>query len=428
MFLRAAFVTFACLSWGFVAHAEEPTETLEIKSGQKIALVGNCLAERMNLFGHFETRLQLRFAEQKPVFRNFGWPADAVEQQARPGNYTKIDDPFLVYSPDLLICFFGFNESFAGSGEEESRQFYKNYEQYLARTARTLTEAGGKEPRFALVSPIAFEDGNDAFGPKSDEINDNLRTYTELIRELATEKGLPFVDLFTPTLELFNEDKGHQYTINGCHLNESGDNFVAWYLDLGLFGGQKNPDADKLFDMPLANRIRRVVNDKSWLHLQDYRMLNGWYVYGGRRTWDTETFPTEFRKIRSMVDVRDQFINDLASGKEVSGQPDDSKTGEVFIPETMFGSRDDDFRRDREPKTLQYPTPEEAIDQMTVPEGFQVELFASEREFPELANPTQIAFDSKGRLWVSCMINYPHTAGSIIHSGSPTPAVPAIDC
>jgi hypothetical protein len=160
-------------------------------------------------------------------------------------------------------------------------------------------------------------------------------------------------------------------------------------------------------NVDLFQRVRKTVNDKAWLHLQDYRMLNGWYVYGGRRTWDTETFPTEFRKIRSMVAVRDQYINDLIAGKPVPDNPDDAATGDVFTPETMFGTRDEDFREFREPKTLEYPTPEESISQMDVPEGFEVQLFASEREFPELANPTQIAFDNKGRLWVSCMINYP---------------------
>jgi putative heme-binding domain-containing protein len=44
---------------------------------------------------------------------------------------------------------------------------------------------------------------------------------------------------------------------------------------------------------------------------------------------------------------------------------------------------------------------------MKVPEGFEVKLFASEREFPALANPDQLNFDSKGRLWVACMVNYP---------------------
>ena len=36
-----------------------------------------------------------------------------------------------------------------------------------------------------------------------------------------------------------------------------------------------------------------------------------------------------------------------------------------------------------------------------------MELFASEKEFPELVNPVQIAFDPKGRLWVAAWQSYP---------------------
>ncbi|MDP4849955.1 MAG: hypothetical protein NWQ95_06370 [Verrucomicrobiales bacterium] len=39
---------------------------------------------------------------------------------------------------------------------------------------------------------------------------------------------------------------------------------------------------------------------------------------------------------------------------------------------------------------------------------FEVNLFASEEEFPEIANPIQMRFDSRGRLWVSCSTTYPH--------------------
>ena len=43
-------------------------------------------------------------------------------------------------------------------------------------------------------------------------------------------------------------------------------------------------------------------------------MLNGWYVYGGRRTLDTETFPREIVKIRNMAAVRDAVVWSLAQG------------------------------------------------------------------------------------------------------------------
>ena len=44
---------------------------------------------------------------------------------------------------------------------------------------------------------------------------------------------------------------------------------------------------------------------------------------------------------------------------------------------------------------------------MQLPEGYAVNLFASEVEFPDLQNPVQFAFDAKGRLWVTTMPSYP---------------------
>src|SRR5262245_56880819 len=49
-------------------------------------------------------------------------------------------------------------------------------------------------------------------------------------------------------------------------------------------------------------------------------------------------------------------------------------------------------------------SPEEAIAKITVPEGFRVELFASE---PELVNPVAMSFDERGRVWVVESLEYP---------------------
>ncbi|MEL6110191.1 MAG: PVC-type heme-binding CxxCH protein [Planctomycetota bacterium] len=373
-----------------------------IEDGQKIAVVGNSLGERMNLFGHFETQLHLHYADKKIRFRNFSWPADEVGIQQRPSSYTKIDDPMKVFAPELYLCFFGANESYAGTTPEALSDFKQRYREYIERVN---AEYSGGKARFVLISPIAFESTGDPLHPNADERNSALEAYKNAIKELAAELQFPFVNVFDETRKEFAKAPGAQYTINGLHLNERGDQTLASLLNERLFNDSKS-SSEKAPPETYA-RVRHWVNDKSWLHLQDYRMLNGWYVYGGRRTWDTETFPSEYRKIREMVTVRDQYIWDIAAGKEVAAEPDDSNTGDVVVPPTMFGTRDDNFRRMREPKELVYPTPEESIGMMTVPNGMEVKLFASEREFPELANPNQIAFDAKGRLWVSCMPNYP---------------------
>ena len=51
---------------------------LELKPHERIAIVGNSLAERQGLYGDFETLLHARFPQLELVVRNFGRPADEV--------------------------------------------------------------------------------------------------------------------------------------------------------------------------------------------------------------------------------------------------------------------------------------------------------------------------------------------------------------
>src|SRR5262245_36271639 len=60
------------------------------------------------------------------------------------------------------------------------------------------------------------------------------------------------------------------------------------------------------------------------------------------------------------------------------------------------------------PPDLLAPTdplsPADERKQFTVPEGFDVQLVASE---PDIQKPMQMAFDAKGRLWVTTSYHYP---------------------
>jgi putative heme-binding domain-containing protein len=51
---------------------------------------------------------------------------------------------------------------------------------------------------------------------------------------------------------------------------------------------------------------------------------------------------------------------------------------------------------------------DEAISKMKLGKNLKINLFASEEMFPDLANPVQMAWDNKGRLWVAVMPSYPH--------------------
>ncbi len=382
-----------------VAGTKIPPSALALRfvEHEHIALVGNSLAERMNLFGNFEALLHTRFPKLELVVRNFARPCDAVDDRQRPNDYTALDDPLKVFAPDTFICFFGFNEAFAG--KEGEAHFRESYGKYLDSMAKQYARADGTAPRFVLVSPTAWEPTGNPLWPNADERNEQLANYSKIVADIAKARGLAYIDLFTPTKEVFAKQPGMQYTINGCHLNEAGDRVIAAELDRQLFSETAAEDMNS----DTFQKLRAAVNDKSWIHLQDYRMLNGWYVYGGRRTWDTETFPREIAKIRAMVAVRDRYVWDLAQGKN-PGPPDDSHTGDLIVPETRFGNPAQHYS---EPEKLEYLSPEECIKTMKVPKDFEVKLFASEREFPELAKPDQLNFDDRGRLWVCCMPTYP---------------------
>ncbi|MEM6692856.1 MAG: hypothetical protein AAF664_25735, partial [Planctomycetota bacterium] len=97
------------------AMATESDHAIPFDKQTRVALIGNSLGERFNLFGHFETQFHLRTPNKRIQLRNFCWPGDEVGIRQRPSNYTKIDNPITVFSPNLYFCFFGANESYRGT-------------------------------------------------------------------------------------------------------------------------------------------------------------------------------------------------------------------------------------------------------------------------------------------------------------------------
>jgi putative heme-binding domain-containing protein len=384
-------ISLLLLSIAALGAAEQAPE---FKQRERIAYVGNSLGVRMAQFGHLETLLHARFPQRELVIRGFARPADEVGLRQRPNDYTFLDDPLAVFAADTFICFFGYNESFAGpAGVEKYKADYKKF------IAETNEKYGKNQARFILVSPIAFENANDPLRPSGQKENENLRAYTAATAEVARELSLPFVDVFADTQREFAKEPGAQFTSNGFQINEAGDRLVGGLIDRALFSSANplQPSAE------LFQKVRAAVSDKAWVHQQDYRMLNGWYVYGSRRApYDVETFPEEYKKIRAMATARDEFIWSLVQGKATTAGPDDSKTGELKVPKTAFGTK-----KYSEPAELRFLGGEEALSAMTTAPGFKVSLFASEAEFPELAKPVQVNFDNKGRLWVACMPTYP---------------------
>ncbi|MCA9259624.1 MAG: HEAT repeat domain-containing protein [Planctomycetales bacterium] len=392
----AASRSTAALFLGFLFSWMAPNAlaapTWPIVPEDRIAIVGNGFAERMRREAYFETLLHLRFPEAELRIRNFGWPADEARAQPRPNDYRALDDPYVVFAPTKTLVWFGFNESFAGPSGVEA------FETALTEWVAKSTAQGQLGPgSVALATPVACEQTDNAWLPDATQRNADLALYAKAVERVAKKLKLPVANLFDPTRAAFAREPGAQYTTNGSHLNAAGERLAADLLDQQLFAAP----GPLRFDAPQFEELRSLLVDLEWVHQQDYRMLNGWYVYGGRnQPFGVVNFPEEFRKIRHMTAQRDEVAWALARGE--APPPLDDATPALASTPTAFGSRPYS-----EPQELRILTPTEAEAALQTPPEYRVETFASEEQFPELANPVQMAFDSRGRLWASCMPTYP---------------------
>ncbi len=216
---------------------------------------------------------------------------------------------------------------------------------------------------------------------------------------VATARGVAFVDLFAPTLSLY-ETAALPLTINGVHLNETGNRLLAKVIIDGLVAGRQAANEPRL------DKVRQAVLDKNFYWFNRYRTVDGYSIFGGRADLsftDGQTNRVVAQREMEILDVmtanRDKRIWAVAQGNDLV--VDDSNTP-PFIPvktnKPGAGPKGEHL----------FLGGEEAIGQMTVGKNLKVNLFASEKEFPELAKPVQMSFDSHGRLWVACWPTYPH--------------------
>jgi len=379
-------------------------ETLPLHAGDKIVILGNTFAERMQLFNHWETLLYSRFPKENLVVRNLGFSGDTITVRLRSLNFQDHGHTLIDHQPNIILACFGFNESFAGP--QGLPQFEKNLAKFLADLKELkypsqnysngqhpkLQDKTGKvlhAPRIVLVSPIANEDLPERHILAAQTNNQNLELYTAAMKKVAAAAQVPFVDLYAGSKKLLDDPKTN-LTINGCHLNEAGDAAVSELLDQGLFGTASTPSGDR------AVQIRKEVAEKNKQFYYDYRSVNGYYIYGGRKEpFGVVNFPAEFAKLRKMVEVRDHRIWKAAQGETLPEQIDDSQTGDFVKIESNFKNE------------VRIIPPEESAKLFTLADGFEINLYASEVEFPDLKNPVSFNFDGKGRMWVTSAPSYP---------------------
>ena len=431
-------VAIACL-W-IVVPAALPAQPLELKKGDHVCIVGNALGERMQHYGNLEALIHSRYPQHELVFRNLAYSGDEIagwkdaSRRLRSMSFGSHDEWLAGSSPvpqppklskrdegkvrenrfeltktqaDVVFAFFGYNEAFAG--DAGLARFRDDVTEFIRHTLEQKYN-GKSPPRLVLFSPIPQETVADPNLPNPARvatINQGLEKYTAAMAEVAKAQGVKFVDLYHPAQAAFKKSAAEPYTINGIHLNAKGDDYIAGLAYQGLFGSV--PPAHS----PALDTLRKVVNEKNWYWFHRYRVTDGFSTYGDRAFLKFSEGPggygeglsnysvgqRELEVIDVLTSNRDRAVWETAQGH--AAQVSDTNVPE-YIP--VISNKPGPLPGGKH-VFLSGP---DSLAPMTVHKNLKVELFADESMFPELVNPVQMAFDTKGRLWVAAWRTYPH--------------------
>jgi glucose/arabinose dehydrogenase len=395
-------------------------QAIELKKGDHIAIVGSGLADRQQHYAWLETLIHKAYPDLELTIRNFGFTADEVNLHPRsdevptteyflnmvPGTLaTKVGNTDVVYTSgadfhaNVILAYWGFNESF--KGEAGLAAFKTALDEYVKK--QRATDYGKGKPTLVLLSPIAHENLEEpANFPDGSTNNKNLALYTAAMAEVAKANAVPFIDLFAASQALYSSAP-KPLTLNGILLNEAGDRALAPVQFQALFG-KPAPGIDE----PSLGPIHEAVLEKNvqWHHR--YRTVDQFNIYGQRSRIKYADAITKTNGIDNATvlgaemaqrDVktanRDRVIWAVAQGKSLAINDENLPPIPQVAP--------------NRPETVPYIDGPESVKFIKSAQGTQVEFVASEKEFPDLINPVQMNFDTRGRLWVAVWPNYPET-------------------
>lgn len=412
-----AILAFIAIPFCSVVSATEP---LTLEKGSRIVLVGNGLGARMMQYGTFENTLHLQHPFKKLFIRNLcdegntpgfrphsarsnPWAFPGAEKFHPPlskakdrwgsghtgnGRMPSPDEWLYKLKPDIIIGFFGYNESFQGQAGLEN---FKGELRAWIKHTKAQKYNGTSAPQIALVSPTAFDHPDSDLNNK---VSTNLILYTQAMAEIAGIEEIAFSNL-SNNRELIN-DPPFKMSESQSIIRSSPYVGIAQKLHTDIFGnsGQKSSATDI--------RIGAAIGEKNWLWEKYYKIPNGVHVYGRRHNpFGPKNYPAELKKLEEMCANRDRNIWAAAIGQPYDLAAADAQT--TPLPEIKTN-----YKPSRKNGTTEYLYGDDALASFTTAPGYKIDLFASEKEFANLANPVQITFDNKGRLWVATMPTYPH--------------------
>lgn len=346
------------VAWGGGAHAQDRPR-IQLEDGTRIVMIGGGLAEGMRNHGFFETALHCGYPDLRLEIRNLGQSCLEVGSRAELAN---LDARLSQIGADVLFCFFGFNESFAG--EAGIGAFQAELERFVDERQKHRYN-GKSAPQLVLVSPVPYFQIS-ASQPDQEAFNANLRLYADAIRAISRRKKVVYLDVLA-ALETASDETPRAISDDGIHPNE----FGYWLLS-----------------RIMANKLRLVVQSPG----SDFESAQAvrWMVLTKNRVAG-----------QVLLKASERSDAELAKAARLIWDADKPSMTSIWAMEPTGHAR---YEIGTRPLIFQESTLTRAAaarESMRVAPGLRIDLWASEEEAP-LMNPIEMEFDHRGRLWVLC--------------------------
>ena len=330
--------------------------------------------------GYLETLLTWRYSEQTPKFRDMSWEADTVfalgteTDRWRSGGFRGIkglgnlETQLANLKATVVIVQLGKNESFEGA---------KGVEDFIQATDKLFSRLRGEDRKLIVISPTKFENPNNPLYPDLTDRNSDLAKYVNVLRTAAKNHDAIFVNLFSNNRETL--------TTNGLHVAPTHQEKFALQIAASL--GIKRPNG-----FEGLNDLLQSVREKHRLWFDYWRPANWKCLFGddNRRVFsignqkNVPSIRDERDQIPALIDAAEKNVAAVVNGL---AKPKIAK--QIPLP----------------PPTPSI-SPEEELKDFQPAQGFEVNIFASEKLGVE--NPLTMRWDSEGRMYVACTWTYPH--------------------
>lgn len=264
--------------------AQEPL----LQPGDRVAILGGTLVERMQSSGAIEAEIQSRRPDWKLTFRNLGWSGDDVHGLARKvfdnpeAGFARLLRDVETADASVVLVAYGFAE--ASDGVEAVSRFESGMK-------RLLDELAKQKRRIILLSPFAMP------GIRADGYDQSMSRCQQIVASVGEKRQIPVISThWTPKQDEVTED--------GLHPSELGFETLAKPLADQLVGGKRNT----------VNRasLQDRIASKNQLFFHRYRPQNETYLFLFRKH-EQGNNASEIPEFDPLIHAADQQIWAAAS-------------------------------------------------------------------------------------------------------------------